>query len=954
MPDKSRLSSRGAQSLLANGFGVPSVQQGMATRFANRWDGYSGTEVAHYQSHFNGLCELVEHEKPEDRLGSISNNDFDFQKAAPTPDDRNGKADVFLRDRFVMEYKRPDSSLDQAYFQVLRYRDSLGNPPLLLVSDFETIRIHTNFTGTVSETYYLERSELRDLEGLVRHRNALGVESRGPLTVAEVLLACFHAPHRLKPTDTPEGLTESAAEIFKEVADQLNKLNEGKDAEIAKFLSQILFTMFASDMGLLSRLKVTEMSEELGNRPSEMFAGRLANLIGKMSEGAKFDIPPIPHFNGGIFDGVPVDIKHTATVVPFLREADRLDWSQIEPSIFGTLFERVFNPEKRAQFGRHYTPRADIEQLIEPVVMSPLREEWDELKNRPITGDNTDAVADGLQSFVDRIGSWRILDPACGSGNFLYVTLNLLHQLEREVIRFAHDNDIVAPEPRVHPRQLFGIELDEYAHQLANVVVWIGHIQNGARAGMNILRRDPILDPLDNIHCHNAIVTEEGEPAIPDWPDAECIVSNPPFLGNRRMREALGDAEVERIYSTWKDLVPNSADYCMYWFEKARQQIVDGKAKRAGLLGTQAIRGQSSRGVLDRILASGGIFFAVSDQVWRQDSASVQISMVGFDDGSQTRKMLDGREVSVIQPNLTSLQVDITEAKPLSANVGIAFQGVIKSNDFVVSEQQAKRWIAMTSSPKAIRDNKDILKPLVIGRDLNGHNSKNWVIDFGVDMSHREAMRYMFPYEYLKKVVGKGANGSDKWWLFQSARPGMRAALSKYNRYIATSRVSKHRIFVWIDSDVLPDSTTVVFATDDDYDFGILQSRIHEVWSTANGAQLRELESGRRYMQTTCFNTFPFPEVNASLQETIREAARNLVVSRESWLAAGGSPEPGERDDRTLTALYNEFPDELAECHATLDRAVFDAYGWSEVPSELADDAILERLLKLNLEREAA
>lgn len=950
MPDKSRLSSRGAQSLLANGFGVPSVQQGMATRFANRWDGYSGTEVAHYQSHFNGLCELVEHEKPEDRLGSISNNDFDFQKAAPTPDDRNGKADVFLRDRFVMEYKRPDSSLDQAYFQVLRYRDSLGNPPLLLVSDFETIRIHTNFTGTVSETYYLERAELRDLEGLVRHRNALGVESRGPLTVAEVLLACFHAPHRLKPTDTPEGLTESAAEIFKEVADQLNKLNEGKDAEIAKFLSQILFTMFASDMGLLSRLKVTEMSEDLGNRPSEMFAGRLANLIGKMSEGAEFDIPPIPHFNGGIFDGVPVDIKHTATVVPFLREADRLDWSQIEPSIFGTLFERVFNPEKRAQFGRHYTPRADIEQLIEPVVMSPLREEWDVLKNRPSTGDNTDAIADALQSFVDRIGSWRILDPACGSGNFLYVTLNLLHQLEREVIRFAHDNDIVAPEPRVHPRQLFGIELDEYAHQLANVVVWIGHIQNGARAGMNILRRDPILDPLDNIHCHNAIVTEEGEPAIPNWPDAECIVSNPPFLGNKRMRKALGDNEVDRLYNAWNGLVPNGADYCMYWFEKARQQIVNGKAARAGLLGTQGIRGQTSRGVLDQILESGSIFFAVSEKAWREDSADVRISMVGFDDGSQIGKELDGCSVTVINSNLTSLQADVSKARKLRENEGIAFQGVIKSNDFIVGEEKAKRWILMTSGDETY-DNKDILRPIITGRDLTGRNAGNWVIDFGVDMPHREAMKYMFPYEYLRKVVGPDDDDSDRWWLFQNAGSAMRAALSDCNRYIATARHSKHRTFVWVDSNVLPDSSTVVFATEDDYDFGILQSRVHVVWALATGSRL---ESRPRYTHTYCFERFPFPKADEALRDTVRKATLDLLAARSKWLAGGDKLPDHQRGGFTLTALYNEYPKELSECHATLDRAVFDAYGWSDVPSELADDAILERLLALNLEREAA
>ena len=940
----------GPQSMLMEGFGVPYDAQLLASEFAERWEDYSGTEIAHYQDHFNQLCDLAGHDKPVDRLGS---SDFAFQRAAPTPDDRNGMADVFLRDYFVMEYKRPGRSLDDAYFQALRYRDSLGNPPLLIVSDFANIRIHTNFTGTVSETYYINLADLRDLEGLVRHRSALGVETRGPLTVSEVLQACFHLPLRLQPTDTPEELTEQAAVIFKKVADELGRWNTSKDAEVAKFLSQILFAMFASDIGLLPKLQVTQLTNDLGSQPAEIFPAKVANLISKMTEGAPYDTPPIPRFNGGLFDGAPNGLHIVQAIIPMLREADQLDWSQIEPSIFGSLFEQVFNPEKRAQFGRHYTPRTDIEQIIEPVVMQPLREEWIETQLGASRSTNESALVETLQSFVDRIGAVRVLDPACGSGNFLYVTLNLLHQLEREVMRWGIEHGASTIEPRVHPRQMLGIELDEYAHQLASVVVWIGHIQNGTRSGANLRERDPILDPLDNIECRNAVVSQDGEPTIPDWPSVDCIVGNPPFLGSQRIRSEIGDRGIELLDKAWDDEALSGVDYCIYWFEKARRQIADGRAKRAGLLGTQAIRNSRPRRILQRIIDSGGIFFAVSDQSWRQDGASVRIAMVGFDDGSQESKELDGERVATILPNLTSRRADVTKARKLRQNSGIAFQGVIKSNDFIIPKQKAEYWILLTSSGPA-KDTREVLRPLVIGRDLNGIDSERWVIDFGVDMPYVQAIRYFNPFGYLKDVIDPPNVKEGNWWTFHRPRPKMRQALSGLKRYIATSNVSKHRIFVWVDAEKLADVTTVVFATEDDYDLGILQSRVHVAWSLATGTQLRDQESGQRYTHTTCFETFPFPETQADVKERIRAAVQHICFIRSEWLATSKDAPVHDRHKFTLTNLYNNPTCELEDAHDELDRAVFAAYGWSEDPEDLTDDVILERLLELNLDREPA
>ena len=939
-------SPHGSQSLLMDGNPVVETAQFGASGLAERWSGYTVSEVSHYQDHFNDLCEVVGHESPSYNIGDP---DFTFQRNAPTPSDRNGVADVFLRDRFVMEYKRAGGDLDAAYLQALRYRDGLGNPPLIIVSDFETIRIHTNFTGTVSETYYITLDDLLDLESPVRHKSALGIESEGPLTVYDVLQACFFVPDRLAPPDTPDQLTVTAAEIFKEVADELTRWNSGKDVEIARFLSQILFAMFASDIGLLPKLQVTQLTDGLDPTPSEVFPNKVATLLEKMSHGARYDTPSIPHFNGGLFDGEPTGILVVPSIIPMLRRADQLDWSHIEPSIFGTLFERVFNPEKRAQFGRHYTSREEIEAVVEPVVMAPLRKEWAAIRDAPRRNTGHSRLADDLQEFVDRVGALKVLDPACGSGNFLYVCLNLLHGLEREVLRWAIEQGIDPPQMRVHPRQLFGIEIDEYAHQLASVVVWIGHIQNGSRSGANILANDPILEHLDNIECRDAVVSTNGESGIPEWPDADCIVGNPPFLGSKMMRRAMGDDAVDRLYATWDGVVPNGADLCAYWFEMARQQISDGKAQRAGLLATQGIRGGRSRTVLERIAESGGIFFAISDKPWVLDGANVHISMVGFDDGSESEKCLDGRIVSTIHPILTSRNADVTKAMPLKANLGIAYQGINRRTQWEIPGLLARSWFdAPNPRPET---NQDVLRPIVTGREINDLSRDRWLIDFGTDMSEDDACRYEKPYEYLRALFDPERTDEANWFENRPMGQAVRKAIAGMDRYLATSHVSKHRIFQWIETPTLPEHTVVVFARDDDYFLGVMQSRVHVVWALATGTQL---ESRPRYTHTTCFEMYPLPEPSAEIRESVAEAAKALHQERSRWLDHVDSVKPEERYKYTMTRLYNTNPRWLVKFHSALDQAVFAAYGWSESPDALTDDAILERLLELNLERAAA
>lgn len=932
---------------------APDAARVKSAIFSAKWANYQGTEPQHYQAHFNELCDIVGHSNPSDDL---DNKDFEFQQPAPTPGDRNGVADVFLRGRFVMEYKKPGKNLEDAYNQALRYRDSLGNPPLLIVSDFQTIRIHTNFTGTVSDTYTITLDDLMDIESQANRRSALGKESKSPLSIYQVLRYCFYEPGNLKPSNTPDDLTQAAADVFWSISDELQTYNPGKDFEIARFLSQLLFCMFASDTGLLKKGLMTEFTENVGDSPAVIFPARLSRLFDQMSHGDPIEAPPIKRFNGSLFDGSKHDLEIVTSIMPLVCEADALDWSQIEPAIFGTLFERIYNPEKRAQHGRHYTSRQDIETLIEPVMMMPLRREWDALKSDLRAADCEEAT-EKLQSFLNRLGEVRILDPACGSGNFLYVALNLLHELERDVIVWALDHQIDPPLPEIHPRQLLGIEIDEYAHQLASVVVWIGHIQNEARVG-NVADRDPILDPIENIECRDAIVDNSGpEPKPAQWPEVDFIIGNPPFLGNKRMREEMGDDVVERIYKVWGDQVPNGADLCTYWFEKARTQIQQHDAERAGLLATQSIRGGRSQVVLQNIKESGDIFFAESDREWLLDGAAVHTSMVGFDDGAEAERVLDGETVKRINADLSSRKSDLTKAKRLRENQGIAYQGVTPLGPFVISNEQAQEMLA-DSNPSG-HSNADVVKPFITARDITERPSDQWIIDFGPNATFDYAASFGLPFESVETNVkptrtGTALDSEKPFWEFQRSRPAMRRGIQNLDRFIVTPRVSKHRVFTWAFKPALPDTGVEVFTSDDDYFIGVLQSRVHEVWSRAMGTQLRDRESGFRYTHTTCFETFPFPEPTADQRDAIADIAKTLMWHRKNVLTPQeNTPEEMIRE-MTLTNVYNKNHRWLQIDHEKLNRAVFDAYGWPENPADLDEDTILERLLELNLEREEA
>ncbi|MDM8521680.1 N-6 DNA methylase [Anaerolineales bacterium HSG6] len=942
--------------------------------FVEKWSVIQQKEIAVAQSHFFDICALVNHPRPLDfdPDGKI----FAFEATTQKSTGAKGRADVFFRDRFIWEYKGAHANLDKAYNQLNLYRDALGNPPLLITSDTQRIILHTNFTNTVKRVYEIDFDSLVTGDGL------------------SLLKRAFYNPDTFKPDQTQEQVTLATSKTFTKVAEILQRwaAAEGHTIDpekLAHFIIRLLFCLFAEDMKLLPDHLFTKMVSQKGTLND--FVHGLHGLFTTMRNGGYFGSHRVPYFDGGLFDDdfvppdPPSDIKTT------LFQATKLDWSNIDPSIFGTLFERIIDESKRAKLGAHYTSKDDIMLIVQPVLMEPLRREWQAVKqktNQLIKKNKPDQAHAELQQFADKVGSIRVLDPACGSGNFLYVALQQLLDLQKEVIVIAKRTELAPIELTVSPAQLYGIEINPYAHELAQVTVWIGYIQWRAENGFTEIT-EPILQPLKNIENRDAILAydDEGKPVEPEWPEADIVVGNPPFLGSQRIRGELGSQYLDNLHRLYQKRLPGQSDLVCYWFEKARSMIEVGSLQRAGLLATNSIRGGANRIVLERIKSMGNIFMAWSNRPWILDGAAVRVSMVGFDDGTQSDRTLDNHPVLVINPDLSST-IDLTEASQLVENSGLAYQGPVKIGPFEIEQTTAKKMLTFTN--ESGKSNADVVRPWINGLDITRRPRKMYIIDFN-EMGIEEVALYKKPFEHIKKVVKPIRNTNRRkrrreyWWLHGETVPSLRRAIGAISRYIVTARVAKHRLFVWMDNNVLPDSATIAIARNDDYFFGVLHSKLHELWALRQGTSL---EDRPRYTPTTTFETFPFPyPPNQEPTETenphvaaIAQAARDLVEFRQDWLNPEGVDVtfPVKMlKKRTLTNLYNarahyrenykgkqhnqsqwekeikgiitlEDIETLDYIHTQLDQAVLDAYGW---PHTLTDEQILEQLLTLNLER---
>ena len=884
--------------------------------FIDKWDGKDFGERQASQEMFLDVCRLVGHSTPV-QFGN--RDEFTFEKAVP-----GGSADAFLEGHFVWEFKGQDRQLNDAVTQAVGYARHLKNPPLIIVSSFETIRIETNFQGMELVRYDISLGELVQQEKF------------------DLLNQAFHNPDSLRPTRTIDAVTQETAKIFSDIVSDMEGQSSDPEA-LAVHLNRVIFCLYAEDAGLLPEGLFTNILYSNRQRP-DLSNRAIANLFGQMATGGLFGTQEIAYFNGDLFKG-DAAIELNSNALQRLGEAVEANWRSIEPSVFGTLFERALDASKRAQTGAHYTGASDIELVVEPVVMTPLRREWEATKqevNDLLDEDDNESGEARLGAFRDRLASVKVLDPACGSGNFLYISLKSLLDLEREVIDFAANKGWAGLTPRVQPNQMLGLEVNHYAAELARTALRIGYVQWHQANGFPYTQ-SPILTPLDTIRQTDAILdlTDRSNPKEPEWPEAEFIVGNPPFLGFKSFGESLNASYRSTLRRLYLNRVPKNSDLCCFWFEKARAQIEQGKTTRAGLLATQTIRSKNSRPVLESIKKSGDIFFAISDQNWSLKGASVHTSVICFDDGTETERILDGESVSQINVDLTG-GTDLTVARELPENRDLAYQGVGKVGKFDISDSLAQDMLTQSNPHK--RPNSDVIKRWIIGEDIAQGGHHEWIIDFGASASMDEAALYESPFEYVKanvmptRVTNATPWRAEHWWLHGSPASTMKTKLAAIDRYIATPKVAKHRFFVWLEADVLPSNTVIAIASDDDYLFGVLSSSPHELWARRVGSQLREAESGGTYTVGDCFKKFPFPEPNEAQRRSIAAAAVELCGKRAN-------------ESRTLTDLYNERPTWLDLAHKKLDEAVAEAYGW---PADLSDEEILEKLLALNLERTAA
>ncbi|WP_052101402.1 class I SAM-dependent DNA methyltransferase [Novilysobacter arseniciresistens] len=804
--------------------------------FIAKWRG-GGKERAEAQSFFNDMCLLVGHKTP--READPTRSWFAFEYGAEKTVGGKGFADAWKKGFFGWEAKGTGRSLQDAYAQLKMYSDDLQNPPLLVVSDLQTIEIHTNFTNTVKEVHRFVVEDLVQPEVLRKVR------------------AMFHNPEELRPGTKRSDITKEAAQKFADLAWTLRRRSHAAQ-EVAHFLNRLVFCMFAEDIGLLPDQLFTRMVTASQDDPAA-FQSNAAQLFEAMRTGGQAGFVKVHWFNGGLFNDnttLPLHREELRT----LLAACHLSWDQIDPSIFGTLFERGLDPEKRSQLGAHYTDPETIMKVVRPVVSQPWLMAWEEEKavlaelmnkanlhgsrqglSRAEKSARTQAHNQAKQrfsDFLDRLRAFTILDPACGSGNFLFMSLRALKDLEHRVMIEGSELGLERQILGVGPAQVTGIELNEYAAELARITVWIGELQWMVQNGYGA-RKNPILLPLDQIQCRDALITGKVPAA---WPQADVIVGNPPFIGNKKLLRELGEEYVQALREAYDGRVSEGADFVCYWFERAMDAIESGTTHRAGLVATNSIRGGANRLSLARIVDQSRIYDAWSDQEWWDKGTAVRVSLVAFGQSSAPAR-LDGQEVQTIYPDLHAqafggVELDLTQAKSLAQNKGLCFQGVKLGGPFEVPAETAREWLTLPN-PHG-EPNSTALRRWLNGMDLVRRPTDAWLIDFGVEMELKEAMLFEAPFKHLKSAVASAdkrrevaAQGT--WWRHQRPRPQLRKAIDGLKRWIATPEVSKHRVFDFQLPSMLPSGSVYAIARDDDFMFGVLQSKIHEVWALRMG-----------------------------------------------------------------------------------------------------------------------
>jgi hypothetical protein len=1010
--------------------------------FIARWRDFGGEERANKDSFFIELCHVLGVEAPRPKVGDPERDTYVFEADVRVPHEggvvSTQKVDVYKAGFFLLEAKQGRVELSKklssakrgtpawaeamagAKGQALGYARMMDKPPpFLIVADVgHCFDLYASFDGTAHYQPFPSAQGSRLFMGdLEKH--------------AELLRAVFTEPLSLDPARRAAKVTREVAEHLARLAQELEEAEHPPEL-VAKFLMRCLFTMFAEDVGLLPVDKAsgkglfTAAIEQHWLPSPASFPAGIEGLWRAMNTGTSFGfMGKLLRFNGGLF-AEPHALPLKERELRRLFEAASCNWAEVEPAIFGTLLERALSPKERHALGAHYTPRAYVERLVRPTLEEPLRADWELVQvevRQLVEADKLELAKKAVRAFHQKLCVTRVLDPACGSGNFLYVALDVLQRLEAEVLGklegLGDKQQLLATGSiRVTPAQLLGLEKKPWAKEIAELVLWIGYLQHHVRAhGKASPPPEPVLQDYKNIECRDAVLAydaeelvrdDKGKPMtrwdgetmktspvtgkdIPDetatvpvyryvnprrakWPRADYVVGNPPFLGNKRMRAALGDGYVEALRAAYPYL-SSSIDLVMYWWNKAARRVATGKVRRAGLITTNSITQTFNRAVVTRALDGTppvSLAFAIPNHPWVDsvDGAQVRIAMTVVVPGKESGQVWSVVDESLseddaIVPSFhertgvihTDLRVgaDVTQTQSLRASANLSFMGVTLSGQgFVVSENELE-----TVERGAVR-------PYLVGNELNKIAKRRFVIDF-FGLSSAEAMR-RFPRAYQRVLtIVKPARDTqsrrayrEQWWQFVEPRRHLRAALRGLPRFIAICRTAKHFVFQFVPGDVVVESKVVAIASNDAMMLGLVSSRAHLVWATAVGSR-HGVGNDLTYNNSRCFDTFPFPVPSDPQAARIRELGEELDRHRKRQQAAHPS--------LTITAMYNvleklragealtskerELHEQglvsvLRQLHDDLDRAVFEAYGW---PTTLTDEAILEKLVALNAER---
>lgn len=1031
--------------------------------FIERWQSSGAAERANYQLFLSELCDLLDLPRPDPAGPDDRLNAYVFEKAVPLAHGTTGRIDLYKRGCFVLEAKQGsdqtsppkggteggprktghgrrgsstwDTAMEQAKNQAQSYARGLPaaeltegrRPPFVLVVDVgHQIALYSEFLRSGGhyipfpdpQSYRLSLADLRREE------------------TRALLRQIWLDPTGLDPSRRSARVTRDIATQLAELARQLEQHHPAE--AVAGFLMRCLFTMFAEDVGLLPGRSFTQLLLDLQQDPAS-FRPMVEHLWQTMNSGGFSVIlrTQIPHFNGGLF-AQPEALALTAAQIERLSLAARADWREVEPAIFGTLLERALNPIERHQLGAHYTPRAYVERLVEPTVIAPLRAEWEAAQTAAALldeqGQSAKAIAE-IKAFHHRLAATKILDPACGTGNFLYVSLEHLKRLEGEVLNRLQDLGdtqlrLDLESVMVTPQQFLGIEVNPRAAAIAELVLWIGFLQWHYRSRGNVQPPEPIIKDFHNIECRDAVLAWDevrprldavGQPVtrwdgrtlkthpvtgekVPDetarvplydylnprpaeWPEAEFVVGNPPFIANRNIRAELGDGYADVLAVAYED-VKEAVDFVMLFWHKASKRILTKTVSRFGLITTNSIRMKQNQGVVIRAVNKGArIIFAIPDHPWpsEKSDAKVRISMTvvgnketehssarlllapGHDEVATGRgedleitdfKILIRQEIS---PDLSPL-VDISNLVELKCWSELCHAGMKPyAKNLIISKEQANTFFRD-------QNERNLHAPQYRnGQDIARQSRNIHVLDFyGYDeeqIKHQfpEAYQYLLDYVYPQRVKERNPKLREYWWLFEANRPNLRDANKDISRFIVTVENAPVRYFVFLNSKILPDQKLRVISSEDGYVLGVLSSRIHTVFSMRVGG--RQGVANTPVYNTQCTTTFPFPAADEAQQARIRTLGEALDAHRKRQQA--------QHPQLTMTEMYNVLEklrageplsakekqihewgllSLLRQLHDDLDAAVCAAYGW---PVELNDAEILERLVALNAARAA-